>query len=294
MNWKEKEMRLKNQQYEVCFTTKGGEIESFTNTDTGMQYMWQGDPQYWSGKNPSLFPIIGNTYDGTYSIDNVTYAMKNHGMIRNSTLHCVNNGEDTIVFAMDSDAHTLEQYPFHFHYEIAYVLENNKLTITYQITNTGTPDMPFTFGLHPGFCCPFVEGERFEDYTLTFSNFENMQQILFDPEKKTPYTTIDVNIQRIPCDYEAIERYATLVYKGAKSAYITLEGKQGHGVRMSIAGYPYLAIWTAKKNAPFLCIEPWYGHGDFSKVEDDFYKREGTMMLSSGHTFTTAYTIEVF
>ena len=104
----------------------------------------------------------------------------------------------------------------------------------------------------------------------------------------------NVELQEIPCDYETFDRYKTLIYKGTKSAYLTLEGKKGHGVKISIAGYPYVALWTAKKDAPFVCLEPWYGHADFSEVKEDFYHREGTMILSPQKTFTTAYTIEVF
>lgn len=287
-------MIIKNDDYEVTFSEKGGEIQSFTSLKNGIQYMWQGDETYWSGKNPTLFPMIGNTYTGTYEIHGKTYAMKNHGLIRNATLSCIKQTENKIVMALDSNVDTLAQYPFSFHYEVAYTLADNILTITYHITNTGNEDMPFTFGLHPGFNCPLAEGERFEDYTISFTNPEQMQQLIFDIKKETPYQTKQVTLQHIPCDYALIEKYATLVYKGAKSSYITLKGNTGHGVRMSIAGYPYIAIWTAKQGAPFICLEPWYGHGDFSKIKEDFYHREGTMILSAKQIFTTSYTIEVF
>ena len=95
------------------------------------------------------------------------------------------------------------------------------------------------------------------------------------------YTLEDVELQTIPCSYEEIEKYATLIYQGMKSSYLTLSGPNNHGVRISISGYPYLAIWTAKKNAPFICLEPWYGHADFSRVEEDFSHREGMMTLSA-------------
>ena len=49
-------MKLTNNRYEVTFTAKGGEIKSFTDLETGIQYMWQGHPDYWTGKNPGLFP----------------------------------------------------------------------------------------------------------------------------------------------------------------------------------------------------------------------------------------------
>ena len=287
-------MKLKNERYEVTFVEKGGEIASFTDTQTGIQYMWQGDEENWSGKNPTLFPLIANTYTKTYEIDGKEYAMKNHGFIRNMNLHCKKADENEVILELDSNEDTLRQYPFPFHYEIAYQLEGNRLIITYHITNTGDREMPFNFGLHPGFNCPLCEGECFEDYTMKFSNMEEFEQLVFDPKKEHPYTLEPRVMQEIPCDYSLIEKYATLVYVHPKSAYLTLEGKKGHGVKLSIAGYPYFAIWTAKQGAPFICLEPWYGHGDFSKLDVDFYHREGTMILSAGKTFTTSYSIEVF
>lgn len=287
-------MKLENERYVVTFVEKGGEIQSFTDKETGIQYMWQGNEEHWSGKNPSLFPMVGNTYTQDYEIDGKRYAMKNHGLIRYADLHCMKNDGKQVVMELNSDDHTKKQYPFDFHYEIAYELKDNMLTITYHITNTGDSVMPFSFGLHPGFNCPLCEGECFEDYTMRFSNPEKMQQLVFDINKKEDYKLIDVELEEIPCNYDVFEKYATLIYKGAKSAYLTLEGKKGHGVKLSIAGYPYLALWTAKKGAPFVCLEPWYGHADFSEVKEDFYHREGTMLLSPQKTFTTAYTIEVF
>lgn len=287
-------MKLENERYEVSFVTKGGEIASFLDKETGIQYMWQGDAAYWSGKNPTLFPIIGNTYTGTYEIKGKEYAMKNHGLIRTMDLSCKKEDAHTVIMEADSTAQTRMQYPFSFHYEIAYTLDNNKLTITYHITNTDDEVMPFSFGVHPGFRCPLCEEETFQDYTLKFSNVEEFSQLVFDPEKKQPYSLQPIVLQELPCDYGMIEKYATLIYKNPRSAYLTLEGKCGHGVSISLVGYPYIAIWTAKQGAPFLCLEPWYGHGDFSKQDVDFYHREGTMLLSAKKTFTTSYTLEVF
>ena len=287
-------MKLENERFEVTFVEKGGEIFSFTNKETGMQYMWQGDSENWSGKNPSLFPLVGNTFSGDYQIDGKTYAMKNHGLIRYATLNCVKNDGNEVVMVLDSNEETLKQYPFAFHYEIHYTLDGNKLTITYNITNTGDQEMPFTFGLHPGFNCPLCEGEKFEDYTLSFSNEEHMQQLVFDGKKEKPYELVDVNFKDMKCNYDDFEKYLTIIYKNPKSAYLSCTGPKGHGVRVSLTGYPYVAIWTPKRNAPFICLEPWYGHADFSAVKEDFYHREGTMLLSPTNTFTTSYTIEVF
>ena len=194
----------------------------------------------------------------------------------------------------DSDEQTLQQYPFDFHYEIHYTLSGSQLTIRYLITNTGEEVMPFSFGLHPGFLCPLCEGETFEDYTIRFSNPEKLTQIVMDPQGLQPYSEQDVEMQELKLDYQLFETYATLIYKGMKSAYVTLKGPKEHGVKLSISGYPLFAVWTAKRDAPFVCLEPWFGHSDFSAVEEDFYHREGTMLLSPKKSFTCAYTIELF
>ena len=66
-------MRLENERYVATFTTKGGEIESFTDKQTGIQYMYQGDTPYWGGSNPTLFPIVGSTFTKDYEIDGKKY-----------------------------------------------------------------------------------------------------------------------------------------------------------------------------------------------------------------------------
>lgn len=287
-------MKLENERYEVTFTTKGGEIASFTDKQSGIQYMWQGDDAWWGGKNPTLFPMVGNTWSKDYEIDGKRYAMKNHGLIRYATLQLKTQDERRLIMELDSNEETLSQYPFAFHYEIHYELQDGKLNIRYIITNTDDRTMPFSFGLHPGFRCPLCDDEQFEDYTISFSNQEHMQQLICTPGVDRPYEVKDVELQSLPLRYAAFEKDPTLIYKGAKSAWLTLKGPKEHGVRISIAGYPLIAIWTAKRGAPFVCLEPWYGHGDFSAVKDDFYHREGTQLLSAGKSFTTAYTIEVF
>ena len=285
-------MKLQNERYEVTFDLKGGEIASFLDKETNIQYMWQGDANYWTGKNPSLFPLVGNVYTKEYQIDGKTYSMKNHGLIRYATLKLKSQSENELVMELDSDEETLKQYPFAFHYEIAYKLVDNLLTITYNITNKSDVDMPFTFGLHPGFNCPLCEGETFEDYKVVFACEENVDQIVYD--MKEPYTTQKVSFKEWNCNYEDLKKYDTIIYKDCVSPYVTLVGTKGHGVEMSIAGYPYFAMWNIKSGSPYLCLEPWYGHADFSAVDVAFADREGMLSLSPNKTFTTSYTIKVF
>lgn len=286
-------MKLENTLYEVTFTLKGAETQSFTNKATGIQYMWQGDEAYWTGKNPTLFPIVSNTYTKEYQIDGKTYALKNHGFIRVSEFTCIEQTNDRIVFELCDNEETRLVYPFSFCFHTIYELSDSGLCVRYEIQNMGKVDMPFSFGLHPGFRCPLVDGERFEDYQIIFDQEEQLSQWVMDESAAKGVRIQPYQGKSIPLSYELMEAYQTLIYTGMKSNYVTLQGKE-HGVRMSIAGYPILAFWTAKPGAPYLCIEPWHGYGDFYDCKEAFYDREGTMILSADKLYTTAYTIAIF
>lgn len=287
-------MKIENENYVVEFCKEGGEILSFENKSTGMQYMYQGDSEYWSGKNPTLFPIVGNTYDTTYMVKNKKYQFKNHGLIRYAILDCIQQDKTKIIFEYKSNEDTLKVYPFAFRYQIHYQLEGNKLNINYQISNEDQDEMPFTFGLHPGFKVPLCDDECFEDYTLQFEKEENLKQLIFDLNKEKLHYYKDVKMREWKLSYSEMDEYKTLIYKNMASSYVTLKGKSNHGVKVSISGFPFLALWTPKQGAPFICIEPWYSHADFEKSDTKFEERCGMMILKPQEKFVTSYSIEVF
>lgn len=269
----------------------GGQIQHFIDKENDVELMYQGD-QGWSGKNPTLFPLVGNTYSKEYAIDGKTYAMKNHGLIRYAT--CVGlMQDDCLTFTYDSNAETLAQYPFEFHYEIQYRLEKKTLKINYVIENTGSRDMPFSFGLHPAFRVPERAGEAFTDYTLTFEKQEPAKQLLFDETFVKPSKWVDTELDVWHLNYEDIDEYKTIIYKDFQSNYVTLAYKDQDRLRVHFKDFPYLAIWTHPKHSEFLCIEPWYGHADFDVNHTSFYQREGTQILAPNEKFMPSYQIEI-
>ncbi|TDW16121.1 galactose mutarotase-like enzyme [Breznakia blatticola] len=285
-------MRLENKEIILDLTEKGGEMTALTLKSNNVQYLWQGDDTFWAGKNPSLFPQVGNTYTNTYEIDGRIYAMKNHGFIRNSELTCISSNENSATFQLVANKDTLDVYPFDFDYRITYSIDGAKVKISYDITNTSETEMPFGFGLHPGFNCPLEQGESFSDYSIVFDQEEQLEQVHFDQKKEKPHYSTQLTMKELPLSYKTIMDAATLIYKGMKSQYVTLKGPK-HAVRLSIQPFPLFAVWTSSENAPFVCLEPWYSHGDFEKANVPFEKREGTIILKPGSTFHTSYTIEV-
>ncbi|MGI6607383.1 MAG: aldose 1-epimerase family protein [Erysipelotrichaceae bacterium] len=275
-------MKIENGIIELEIIEKGGEIQSLLFD--GKEVMWQGDPKHWKGKNPTLFPIVGNTYSKTYQIDGKTYSMNNHGLIRYSNLVCVKYAENEIVMELKENEETLSKYPFKFTYQIKYSLDKNRVNIDYHIRNDDKKNMPFTFGLHPGF-----NVNNFEESYLQYEKKETVKHIVFS---EGPVYEKDVTLDIWPLSYKDIMKYQTIVYKGLKSSYVKLVQKD-YTIKLGIEGYPFFAIWTSDEKAPFICLEPWYGHSDFQEVKTDFKDREGMMTLKPGEVFKTGYYIEL-
>lgn len=276
-------VRIENQEAILEVATKGAEITSFKDKETNLERCWQGDPTYWAGRNPILFPMVGNTKSKKQIINGKEYAMGNHGIARSAEFETVSVTEDTITMMLQSSEETKCYYPFDFKLIVAYKLMGKKIQITYTIQNDSSIDMPFSFGLHPAFKCPVEDGEKFEDYKLVFSNQETLQGIL------GPFGLNNESI--IPCDYKLYEDNPTICFEYPKSSSVTLTNGK-HGIKVDIVGYRWLAFWT-KQNAPYVCIEPWHGHGDYCEDEVPFEKREGTMILKPNHSYETAYGIEI-
>ena len=143
--------RIENEVAVVEVKTLAAEITSFYDKEKNIEHMWQGDPQFWAGRNPILFPMVGSTWTKDYQIDGKTYKMGNHGFARHSEFTVESVSEDTIVLSLSDNEETRAQYPFEFKLTVTYQLSGRKLTITYRIDNHSPRMMPFSFGLHPAF-----------------------------------------------------------------------------------------------------------------------------------------------
>ncbi|AWH72945.1 hypothetical protein DCS32_01830 [Dokdonia sp. Dokd-P16] len=51
---------IQNENLICTITSKGAEIRSLINKETGEEYIWQIDPSVWGSSSPVLFPAIGN------------------------------------------------------------------------------------------------------------------------------------------------------------------------------------------------------------------------------------------
>jgi galactose mutarotase-like enzyme len=279
--------QFKNQFLEATFNILGAELISLKSTEK--EYMWEGNPEFWSKHSPILFPIVGGLKEDTYFFNGNEYHLPRHGFARAKEFEILQQAENSIIFSLKSDSETLKIYPFHFELQIEYRLVENRLEVHYKVQNKAENKMYFSIGGHPAFALP----EHFENYSL-----------LFETDKKLEFTALEGNLllekkqnlevenNKLPLNYQLFEKDA-LVFKNHQIDSITIQ-ENGHNVlKVNFEKFPDLGIWT-KINAPFICIEPWFGHADGVNTNQNLEEKAGIQILKEHEVFNSVFTIEIF
>lgn len=251
---------IRNESASVTCRTHGAELLSY-KTAAGKEYMWQKDPQFWAKTSPVLFPYIGAVPE-TVTIHGTRYAIPRHGFVKDADFEVVRQDADCVVLQTQSSDFTSSVYPYDFRFTVTFHLTGPALEVTYGVANLGSQEMPFLVGGHPAFFCPMEEGEKFEEYKLVFE------------DKDVP----DLHLAYPLFDNDAI------LYENLQNRTVKLVHREtGKGLRFDFPDYPSVAFWTpVKKNAPFLCIEPWCG-GTMDQVPDtDMLKKKYVQFLPGG------------
>lgn len=275
--------------------TMGGELVSFRDRQ-GTEYIWNGNPAYWSGRNPVLFPIVGGLKDGKVDIGGKSFEMARHGFARRREFTVTARREDFVEFELREDGETLEQYPFPFSLKVRHQLVENGFSTGFTVANTGTAPMPFCVGAHTAFRCPMEAGERFEDYRLVFDQAEDTASILPGKggclQSGVRGVALD-HTDTIPLDHGVFDRVDTLIYQGLRSRTVRLCHRDtGRGVRVDFSEFPMVAFWTMPgKNAPYICIEPWQGCAAFDDESGNFEDKPHCVILTPGDEKALAYTV---
>ena len=290
------ELELKKGGLRARIETLGAELVSCCSGD-GPEYIWTGDPAYWSGRNPLLFPVVGSLREGKVMIGGRSYEMARHGFARRREFALEARGEDWARLALTESPDTLAAYPFPFRLTVEQRLEADGFSTAVTVENTGEGPMPFCLGAHTGFRCPLEAGERFEDYELVFPERETCPTLLLrdgllDRPAAAPCLE-DTDV--FPLDYRWFDRLDTVILEGLKSRSVTLRSRRsGRGVRVSFDGFPMLALWTMPgKRAPYLCIEPWHGCAASWSEGPEFTDKAHCITLAPGEKRTLSYRVEL-
>jgi galactose mutarotase-like enzyme len=280
-------IQIKNQFLEATFNTLGAELISLKSAEK--EYMWEGNPEFWSKHSPILFPIVGGLKEDTYFFDGNEYHLPRHGFARTKEFEILQQAENSIVFLLKSDSETLKVYPFHCELQIEYILFENKLEVHYKVENRSPEKMYFSIGGHPAFALP----EHFENYSLLFKTDNELEFTALENNLLLEKTqNLEVENNKLPLNYQLFEKDA-LVFKNHQIDSITIQ-ENGHNVlKVNFEKFPDLGIWT-KINAPFICIEPWFGHADGVNTNQNLEEKAGIQILKEHEVFNSVFTIEIF
>jgi galactose mutarotase-like enzyme len=286
---------LENPVLKIAINSKGAELLSLYNKETQLEYMWNGDANFWSKTSPVLFPIVGGLKNNEYSFEDKKYTLTRHGFARDNEYEVNQIHETKIVFTLKNNETTFANYPFQFIFSVEYSIENNTLYCKYVVENTGSNTMYFSVGAHPAFKIPLTNNTSFNDWFLEFNKSENCSIYPINAAGLIETSGVPFldNTNQLALTKELFYKDA-LIFKELQSTVISIKSSRcDNGLTMQIEGFPFYGIWNAK-DADFVCLEPWCGLGDTADTTGNIAKKEGINTLESHQTFERVWSIAMF
>ena len=282
------DITISNQQLTANINPKGAELNSL-KSNTGTEYIWEGDAKYWGKHSPVLFPIVGTLKNNSYLYEGQVHALSRHGFARDNTFNVKEQTEDSVTFSLLSNDDTRRVYPFDFELELRYTLKGATLNLDYNVINKGDKPLPFSLGAHPAFALP----GNFESYSLHFEKDEPLVSTQLEDDLLSD-KTVNIPVQNgvLPLDYKLFENDA-LIFTSLQSRAVTIAQGGTNIIKVSYPNFPHLGIWT-KENAPFICIEPWQGYSDAPDTKGNLIQKEGIVLLEAGKTYTSGFSVVIY
>lgn len=285
---------LENELLHVEIDSFGAELKAVRSKTTGQDYMWYGDKKYWGRTSPVLFPFVGSMKNKQYTWQGKTYPMGQHGFARDMEHTMMEKTKDSISFQLTSTPETMAKFPFPFILNISYKLEGTTVNVYWKVTNPAETPLYFSIGAHPAFLCP-IHGENSKaGYRLWFEGVNEIHHHGNDvPTGLSISEDICLPLEDGRCTItpEFFDR-CTYMIEGKQTGAVGIEDPEGRRFVTVRFNTPLFAIWSPEgKNAPFLCIEPWFGRCDAVDFNGTLEERAYGNTLEAGEVFTNCYTM---
>ena len=290
---------LKNDILSIDVEEFGAELTSIFHTAKNTEYLWNADPAYWKRHAPILFPVVGSLKNKSYLYQGQTYSLPQHGFARDMNFRFIKQSETEVWFSLEATEETKKVYPFDFRLELGYRLIGSEVTALWRVVNTGNEELFFSIGGHPAFLCPLKQGERQSDYYILFDSAKPIHYLLVDengfvvkkPISDQPILTTEEGF--LPIYSHLFDRDALIIEENQFHRISLADNNKKPYLTVAFDA-PLFGLWSpAKKKAPFVCIEPWYGRCDASDFNGSLEEREYGNRLDSGNTFEASYTITI-
>lgn len=286
---------IENEKIKIGINLHGAELVSVVKKETGKEYMWCGDAKYWGRVSPVLFPFVGKLNQQKYVHNGIIYEnIPQHGFARDCDFVMVEKTDDIIWFELTPDSHCKSLYPFSFLLRIGYRIEGSSIHVMWTVRNDDSETLYFSIGAHPAFACDQMNTGK--NYTLDFhidekeleSGMLNADGVLSDCTK-----SVVLNSGLLPISEHTFDDGA-LILDSKNIHTVSLKDENGKDFLQVRFDTPQLGIWSPeKKNAPFVCIEPWFGRCDRDGFDGELQEREYGNSLLSGHSYNKEYVIDI-
>ncbi len=278
---------LYNDQLRVACRPLGAELISVFHEKQAREYIWQADPAVWGWHAPLLFPVVGQLRHDRYELDGQTYQMPKHGFARRRTFELVEQTPTRLVWQLAANDDTLAVYPFRFVLHVGYTLTGNTVMVDYYLTHQDDAPMWFSIGAHPAFALPEAGAVPYE---IVAEQPETAPCHQLADGLYSGQVTPGWSGKVLPLTPGIFDDDA-LVFQELRAQSLVLRHPQtDYRVQMDFAGFPYFALW-AKPQAPFVCLEPWYGLADYVHHDGDLTRKRGICRLEPGQAFTAHYRL---
>ena len=260
--------------------------------DRGRHVLWPGhDP--WPRHAPNLFPIVGRLKHDRLRHAGRDYRMTQHGFARDRAFTWLDATPTACRLELRDDAASRAIYPFAFRLEIAYAIDGDTLAITFSIDNPGDTVLPASFGAHPAFRWPLVDGIAKDAHMLEFAADEPSPirrvaaGLLLAERLPTP-----IQGRTLPL-HDGLFAHDAIILDTPASRWVRYSAPGAPVVKVSWdAGFPHLGIW-ARPDAALLCIEPWHGMSSPEAFDGDFIDKPGLMLIPPGASRQATHSIAI-
>lgn len=285
---------IQNEYMKVTVSAHGAELQSLRDYKD-RELLWQGDPAYWGRRSPLLFPIVGSLAGGAYRLEGQTFELGRHGFARDMDFELVKRSKKSLAYKLVSNEETRRLFPYDFTLRAIYRLEDNALRVRWRVHNKDRRLMYFSIGGHPAFNLPDVQRGEPMHGTLLFEPSDGLERLrintdgLVEPERhpvktdggRWAFTEESFKDDALVFDRSQLRRISLLDAEGRKRISVSLDA-------------PAVGIWSPYgKNAPFVCIEPWFGVADKAGFNGELSQKYLINTLQPGAFFMGEYLIYV-
>lgn len=287
---------LSNDSLTIQVSPQGAELSSIVANATQKEYLWQADPAFWKRHSPVLFPIVGSLWNNKYHHNGITYHLSQHGFARDKEFELIKETDTELCFKLQESEDTLKLYPFPFYLEIGYRLAGNQIEIIWVVKNTGNEELHFQIGAHPAFYYPDYDENSQKRGFFAFDRTAGLIYKLIQEKGCIGDTEYPLPLDEeglLPLDTHTFDKDA-LVIEDSQVRRVDLLNPDGSSYLTVYFTAPVVGLWSPPaKNAPFVCIEPWYGRCDRVNYSGEYKDRDWMQHLQPGETFNASYLVEI-